>query len=55
MREAAEKIYRVNFAGALGIFADLLADALNLGRGEGCGQGGRAIYRDSEICITNVS
>lgn len=55
MREAAEKIYRVNFAGALGIFADLLADALNLGRGEGCGQGGKAIYQDSEMCITYVS
>jgi len=55
MREAAERIYRVNFAGALGIFADLLADALNLGRGEGCGQGGKAIYQDSEMCITYVS
>jgi hypothetical protein len=55
MREAAEKIYRVNFAGAWGIFADLLADALNLGRGEGCGQGGKAIYQDSEMCITYVS
>jgi hypothetical protein len=55
MREAAEKIYRVNFAGALGIFADLLADALNLGQGGGCGQGGRVVYRDSEVCITDVS
>jgi hypothetical protein len=54
-REFAEKVYRINFAGALGIFADLLAEALNLGRSESCGQGGKVVYKDPEVCITDVS
>ena len=54
-REFAEKVYRVNFAGALGMFADLLTEALNLGRSESCGQGGKVVYKNSEVCITDVS
>ncbi|AET32668.1 hypothetical protein [Pyrobaculum ferrireducens] len=54
-REVADKIYRVNFTGALGIFADLVAEALGLGRGEECGRGGKVTYKDGDICITDVS
>ncbi len=54
-RELADRVYRVNFSGALGIFADLLSEAMGLGRGEECGRGGRVLYKDSEICLTDVS
>ncbi|WP_053240494.1 hypothetical protein [Pyrobaculum islandicum] len=55
VRELAKRVYRVNFMGALGIFADLISETLGLGRGEECGRGGKIIYRDSDLCITDVS
>lgn len=54
-REIAERVYRVTFSGGLGIFADLIAEALGLGRGEECGRGGKTIYKDRDLCITDVS
>ncbi|MEM3996543.1 MAG: hypothetical protein QXP31_05715 [Pyrobaculum sp.] len=55
VREVAEKTYAVSFSGPLGIFADLLSEALNLGKGLECGQRGKTVYKDQDICITDVS
>ncbi|MEM4891786.1 MAG: hypothetical protein QXH63_02725 [Pyrobaculum sp.] len=52
--DIAERVYRVNFYGPLGLFADLISEALGLGKAEECGRGGKVIYRDNEICITQL-
>ncbi|ABP51546.1 MULTISPECIES: hypothetical protein [Pyrobaculum] len=54
VKELAERVYRVNFGGSLGIFADLISESLGLGRGEECGRGGKIVYKDSEVCVTEV-
>ncbi|MEZ0318812.1 MAG: hypothetical protein ABWK05_02300 [Pyrobaculum sp.] len=55
LKEIAEKTYSAAFSGPLGIFADLLSEALSLGKGIGCGQRGKTVYKDQDVCVTDVS
>jgi len=52
-REVAEKVYKVRFLGALGLFADLLAEALGLGQVGECA--GKIYYKDADLCIIDAT
>jgi len=52
-REVAEKVYKVRFLGALGLFADLLAEALGLGQVGECA--GKIYYKDADLCIMDAT
>ena len=52
-REVAEKVYKVRFLGAMGLFADLLAEALGLGQVGECA--GKIYYKDADLCIVDAT